>query len=150
VDSTQFSIVFVHGLQGDPEKTWTHVSSPTLRKRSFRFMQKTKVEVSQAAVFWPLHLLPNHPELASVRILTWGYDSRVSNFFSANNRQNISRHGNDLMVALEQVRKGNVRAYSSRFWCRANKLFSHQGLLYSLLIVWEGFSLRLYVIKSAL
>jgi hypothetical protein len=82
-----------------------------VKKRPF-FPLKLKEHSDQEekGVFWPFELLSRRPELARVRILSWGYDSHINNFFSANNQQNISRHGNDLMVALEQERKGDVRA----------------------------------------
>jgi hypothetical protein len=105
------SIVFVHGLQGHPEKTWTYFSPPVEKKRwLFGKRKDVKPQESQDMVFWPFDLLSKHPGLASARILTWGYDSQVSKFFNANNQQNISRHGNNLMVALQQERKDNVRA----------------------------------------
>jgi hypothetical protein len=60
-------------------------------------------------VFWPYDLLSQHPDFSQARILTWGYDSKViSEFFGASDQQNISQHGSDLMVALQQERKHNV------------------------------------------
>ncbi|KAF9774001.1 hypothetical protein IL306_008074 [Fusarium sp. DS 682] len=50
-------------------------------------------------------------ELQKARILTYGYDSAVANFFGSQNQQNISGHGNDLMVALQQERKEEVRRW---------------------------------------
>ncbi|KAF8854985.1 hypothetical protein BDZ45DRAFT_596319, partial [Acephala macrosclerotiorum] len=100
------SIVFVHGLQGHAEKTWTYQSPLKTKKKGFWPWQKerSKTEEQPSGVFWPFDLLAKRPELAQARILVWGYDSHVTKFFSANNQQNISRHGNDLMVALEQER----------------------------------------------
>lgn len=59
-------------------------------------------------MYWPYDLLAKHPDLSQTRIMTYGYDSLVTKFFDANNKQNISMHGNDLMVALEQERKSSV------------------------------------------
>ncbi|KAJ4863623.1 NACHT domain-containing protein [Trichoderma breve] len=53
-------IVFVHGLQGHPSKTWTYQN-----------------DSHHKPVFWPADLLPN--ECPSSRILTFGYDSKVTN-----------------------------------------------------------------------
>jgi len=42
----------------------------------------------------------------SARILTFGYDSRVSHFFSGpTNQNNISAHGRSLLNALELYRR---------------------------------------------
>ncbi|KAI4867910.1 hypothetical protein F4820DRAFT_445495 [Hypoxylon rubiginosum] len=40
--------------------------------------------------------------------MTWGYDTKViGDFFGTSDRQNISQHGNNLMVSLQQERKAN-------------------------------------------
>jgi hypothetical protein len=102
------SIVFVHGLQGHPEKTWSH--GPASFKR--RFFSSSTLELSSPAqntVFWPYDLLSQHPDFSQARIMTWGYDTKViSEFFGTSDRQNISQHGSDFMVALQQERKHNV------------------------------------------
>ena len=53
------SIVFIHGLTGDRESTWT---------------------VKGAAAGWPESLLPN--DLPQARIILYGYDADVVNFWS--------------------------------------------------------------------
>ena len=106
------SIVFVHGLQGHPEKTWTYFSTAaaTSRKRPFLSSLKSfQDRPHQRPVFWPHDLLSTHPSVSQARLLTWGYDTQVLHFFGASNQQNISRHGNDLMIALQQERKSDVR-----------------------------------------
>ena len=103
------SIVFVHGLQGHPEKTWTY-PPPSVRRRFFRSSSAELSTRAQDTVFWPYDLLSKHPDFAQARILTWGYDTKVvSEFFGTSNQQNIYQHGNDLMVGLQQERKNNVR-----------------------------------------
>ncbi|KAH8595071.1 Alpha/Beta hydrolase protein [Bisporella sp. PMI_857] len=100
-----FDIVFVHGLQGHPEKTWTH-QPPAAKKRLFRSSSSNLSQPLQHSVFWPYDLLSKHPDFSQARILTWGYDSKiVAEFFGTSDQQNISQHGNDLMVALQQERK---------------------------------------------
>ena len=106
-----YSIVFVHGLQGHPEKTWTYFPSAATapRKRLFPTYSTNLQDKSRhGSVFWPYDLLSTHPSISHARLLTWGYDTQVLKFFGASNQQNISRHGNDLMIALQQERKGDV------------------------------------------
>lgn len=51
-------------------------------------------------VFWPLDLLPD--DCGNARILTWGYDSKVSHFFGgATNQSNITAHARNLLHALK-------------------------------------------------
>jgi hypothetical protein len=52
-----FSIIFIHGLQGHPKRTWTYAPR-TVRRRSWR---KSSVDLTtvptQDPVFWPFELL---------------------------------------------------------------------------------------------
>ncbi|KAK5074664.1 hypothetical protein LTR64_000868 [Lithohypha guttulata] len=50
----QVDVVFVHGLNGHPEKTWT----------------------ADNDVFWPRDLLPKHVGEVRLRVLMYGYDAR--------------------------------------------------------------------------
>lgn len=50
------SIIFVHGINGHPVKTWRHVNG-------------------DEDCFWPQHLLP--AEVPKCRIILTGYDSRL-------------------------------------------------------------------------
>ncbi|TQV96722.1 Ankyrin repeat-containing domain-containing protein [Cordyceps javanica] len=98
-------IVFVHGLQGHPEKTWTcHDLSQAPKRPWLSWRKKDKAELRRG-IFWPSDLLSREDKLQNARILTYGYDSVVANFFGPQNQQNITRHGNNLMVALQQERK---------------------------------------------
>jgi hypothetical protein len=55
-------------------------------------------------VFWPKDLLA--PDYNDTRILTYGYDSRVANFFSGPANQNgILQHGRDLLTRLAGRRR---------------------------------------------
>ncbi|KAI9854661.1 MAG: Ras GTPase ras2 [Trichoglossum hirsutum] len=50
-----------------------------------------------------------HSDFASSRILTWGYDTKViRELFGASDQQNITQHGNNLMVMLQQERKSDA------------------------------------------
>jgi len=47
--------------------------------------------------------------MARSRILTWGYNTQVvAEFFGTSDQQNITQHGHNLMVALQQERKRDV------------------------------------------
>ena len=114
--------MFVHGLQGHPRKSWTRkvAVSPSIeapgsikvqesKRYSFsRKIRPNKKEPHRAeVVFWLADLLP--ADCPNARILTWGYDSNVSNFLSAANKNNFFKHGNDLLYALSRERSGIVR-----------------------------------------
>jgi len=63
----------------------------------------------QELVFWPWDFLGRSPEFRDCRILTWGYETRlITEFFGTSDQQNMSQHGNNLMVSLQQERKNEV------------------------------------------
>ncbi|GAP85018.2 hypothetical protein SAMD00023353_3900570 [Rosellinia necatrix] len=133
-------IVFVHGLQGHPWKTWAckakrrEASLPsyvTLEKRKWqaRFKRSTsfrkgagqsskdslqpKSVTSETSkgdpaspvdyVFWPRDLLPG--ECPEARIMTWGYDSKVTKYVaSSTNKNSLYSYGKDLLFALRRDR----------------------------------------------
>lgn len=103
-----YSIVFVHGLQGHPRNTWTcerHLEQPRGFKELLARVRKSgrKNASTPKEVFWPLHFLPE--DCANTRILTWGYDSKVSQFFSgAANHSNITAYARNLLAALKIIR----------------------------------------------
>jgi hypothetical protein len=80
--------VFIHGLQGHPWQTWTH--------------PKTITKSNKEGVFWPRDLLCR--DFPNIRILTYGYDSQVSRFFSATNQSGIFAHGQKFLLALKRER----------------------------------------------
>ncbi|KAE8446919.1 hypothetical protein EG329_011550 [Mollisiaceae sp. DMI_Dod_QoI] len=126
-DDTVLDILFVHGLQGHPRNTWTWTagskktqnltfveSKPGKPKRGF--WRKTKTEGSgssnavddntseQSDIYWPYHLLPD--DCPNARILTWGYDSDISKFFSGSaNKNSIFSHSRDLLEDLSWERR---------------------------------------------
>jgi hypothetical protein len=81
--------VFIHGIQGHPQKTWTHPKT----------ISKSKTE----GIYWPRDLLSN--DFPNVRILTYGYDSHVSRFFAATNQSGIFSHGQKFLRALKRERQ---------------------------------------------
>jgi hypothetical protein len=111
--------VFVHGLQGHPKNTWTpkHIASEGANSTKIEYKKPSrgikfwsKKESSNASppkstndleriTFWPYHLLRD--DFKNVRILTWGYNSNVSEFFSGSaNKGNILSYSRDLLGDL--------------------------------------------------
>ena len=53
-------------------------------------------------IFWPLDLLAE--DCVNSRILTWGYDSKVSHFFGgATNQSSIAEHAQNLLSAIRRL-----------------------------------------------
>ncbi|KAH8899091.1 hypothetical protein GQ53DRAFT_878427, partial [Thozetella sp. PMI_491] len=136
-------IVFVHGLQGHPYKTWASEitpkqppsrQAPTLtvppgdqganRKKLVQQIvpkklkagkEDTGTELDHSArddghvdtaegVYWPGDLLPT--ECPRARILSFGYDTRVTRYMAAaTNRNSVYAHGKDFLFALSRRRE---------------------------------------------
>jgi hypothetical protein len=60
-------IVLIHGLNGDPRKTWT----------------------AKNGVFWPTDLLPVSLKSAKARILVYGYNADVYTFGSGKSARSV-------------------------------------------------------------
>ena len=75
------SIVFVHGLTGNRENTWTH---------------------KESGVFWPEDLLSR--DLEKARIVTFGYDANVVNTFDMASTSTLRDHGKSLVQDLTRWR----------------------------------------------
>ena len=73
------SIVFVHGLTGDRESTWTCNN-----------------------ILWPETLLPN--KLPKARIMTFGFDADVVNFWLPAGQNRIGNHAQSLAQSLANLR----------------------------------------------
>ena len=140
------SIIFIHGLQGHPQETWSHRTSAgseakaptTTGKRSFLQMlsdrgpdaQPTATEQThERCVFWPFDLLRG--DCPNARIITWGYDSVITRFFDgAANQGSIFAHARDLLFALSRARADCVRRPTSivNLACIANNYFLASGV----------------------
>jgi hypothetical protein len=87
-------VIFVHGLQGHPKKTWEHTDATT--RGAFRGLLQSRQQSNGQSVFWPGDLLPT--DQRNVRIFTYGYDSHVSRYFKGPaNKLGISHHGEALL-----------------------------------------------------
>ena len=75
------SIVFIHGLTGGRESTWT---------------------AKGAAACWPEVFLPN--DLPDARIITYGYDADVVNFWSMASQNTVGDHGQKFLTSLTNLR----------------------------------------------
>ncbi|KAL4926264.1 LipA and NB-ARC domain protein [Aspergillus undulatus] len=72
-------IVFVHGLNGHPHRTWLS---------------------SKTNTFWPVDLLPNVLSQNRVRILTYGYNANVTSFTDGTSKDRILNHSETLAASL--------------------------------------------------
>lgn len=76
------SIVFVHGLTGDREKTWT---------------------AKDAAAPWPQSLLPS--KVPKARVLTFGYDAYVVDWKGVVSKSRIGNHAMNLLTSVATYRE---------------------------------------------
>ncbi|KAF2730991.1 hypothetical protein EJ04DRAFT_536922 [Polyplosphaeria fusca] len=109
-DQTRLNVIFVHGLRGHPEGTWSTAlaassdnTTPKERK-SLNSLFKRKAVITEQApasspaqVFWPKQYLA--PDIPQASIWTYGYNAGViGGLFQANNKNSISQHGRDLSI----------------------------------------------------
>jgi hypothetical protein len=106
--------VFVHGIRGDPRKTWTATQhtggekSKKLVRRAFpkfrgvgRSNERADVG-GEESVFWPKDFLLK--DVPSLRIISFGYDADVSAFLNRTSDRSIFSIAQDLVVRLEMLR----------------------------------------------
>ncbi|KAJ5758266.1 uncharacterized protein N7511_006960 [Penicillium nucicola] len=80
--NAELDIIFVHGLTGNREKTWTH----------------------KKGVFWPQDLLAK--DFPTVRIMTFGYEVDIATLFTIASSNRVYDHGQSLAYALVSERDG--------------------------------------------
>ena len=104
-------VIFVHGLQGHPQETWQSKSKaesstrPRKRRRTFFSNDSEVVAHDDTKPFWLADILPQDHKDA--RILTFGYDSKVTKgFMSSTSKNGIFQHGNSFLRAVGRVRTG--------------------------------------------
>lgn len=78
-----FRVIFVHGLFGHPEKTWS-------------------VEKKDELLLWPKTLLPR--VIPDAQVFTWGYDADIDGFFSSAGQSTIHEHAGSLLSDLSDLR----------------------------------------------
>jgi hypothetical protein len=73
-------IIFVHGLGGTSQQTWSKNRDPNL--------------------FWPREWLPFEPDISTARILSFGYNASFSSA-GQNNIFNISDFAKELLFGMK-------------------------------------------------
>jgi Putative serine esterase (DUF676) len=110
-------VVFVHGLQGNPRRTWRYkgtvvtkepASEPSSAKKILGIFKKKASRWEEkrvkTSIFWPADLLPDDQD--DVRLMTYGYDSHVTKFFEGPASQaSISEHGRSFLNSLTSERR---------------------------------------------
>ncbi|KAF5684717.1 hypothetical protein FCIRC_3800 [Fusarium circinatum] len=86
-ETDNIDIVFIHGLKGDCQKTWTDKTSGSP---------------------WPKTLLPL--EIETARVLTYSYDSTVTGKDDVPSQNRISNHAYNLVTALASLRQSDNTA----------------------------------------
>jgi hypothetical protein len=111
---TIHSLVFVHGLNGHPIKTWSATAASAIdekKKRSlseiFRRRKKQPSSAAAAAsekdsVFWPRDILAK--DVPNCRIITYGYESNPHQMFAAANKNNILGHAKNMLAEIQRNR----------------------------------------------
>ncbi|KAI0832148.1 hypothetical protein F5Y06DRAFT_281158 [Hypoxylon sp. FL0890] len=106
-------IVLVHGLNGDPQKTWT----------------------AKNGVFWPADLLPTSLRDVRANILVYGYNADVySKKHGSNPSDNfIYMHAQTLVTSLTHYRKDEQSTHNPIIWvCHSlGGILVKRALLYS-------------------
>lgn len=106
-------IILVHGLNGDPEKSWT----------------------AKNGLFWPADLLPHSLREARANILVYGYNADVySKRHGASPSDNfIYMHAQTLVTSLTHYRKDELTSFNPIIWvCHSlGGILVKRALLYS-------------------
>jgi hypothetical protein len=105
-------VIFVHGLQSHPRKTWScHPKADPKSSRSWcrPFSKGLSGKAKASSIvedpeYWPEQLLPEDNN--NVRVLTYGYDSNVTKgYIEPNSKNNIFAHGRSFLWAVDRYRR---------------------------------------------
>ncbi|CAG7918386.1 unnamed protein product [Penicillium olsonii] len=111
-DEPTIDIVFVHGLNGHPQNSWTSKNT---------------------GCFWPVDLLPDILAAQRPRILTYGYNANVTAFTDGVSKDSVVSHAETLASSLAANR--NLRNATNRpivFICHSlGGLVVKRALIYS-------------------
>ncbi|KAK3385254.1 hypothetical protein B0H63DRAFT_543518, partial [Podospora didyma] len=92
-----YSLVFVHGFTGHPEKTWKRAAKKHGREDG-------EALPPSKDVYWPADLVPR--TLPSSRVLTYGYDTNIKHWIKGQvSTKTVRDHGWDLVSSLEAIRR---------------------------------------------
>ncbi len=83
-DGADVDIVFVHGLNGHPHRTWTSDKNDT---------------------FWPADLLPAIVAENKARVLVYGYDADLTSTANGLSKDKIHHHAEQLVAVLSASRR---------------------------------------------
>lgn len=108
--STGDSIVFVHGLFGHAQNTWTHkkaqggAAHQTKDSCTPPPSKKARNEGKELfhECFWPQDLLPS--KIPNARIITWGYDVNIDSLLSDTSKASVFQHAETLLADLVSLR----------------------------------------------
>ncbi|KAH8816957.1 hypothetical protein F5884DRAFT_853390 [Xylogone sp. PMI_703] len=93
-------IIFVHGLFGHPETTWTG-RPPRSRSPLPTTEQRSESPDTINGVFWPAALLPK--TIPNVKVSTWGYDADIDGFWPSPSQNTVTQHAAGLLADLADL-----------------------------------------------
>ncbi|OAL23237.1 hypothetical protein AYO22_06287 [Fonsecaea multimorphosa] len=115
-DHPSIDIVFVHGFNGHPERTWRHKgdagNQPDApedpgdeRPRKFqKLFDSIKIPRDRKPVYWPKDLLPH--TVPNARILAYGYDTHLGHRLSSpRSQKSVYDFAKDFLTELEAARR---------------------------------------------
>lgn len=102
-------VVFIHGLQGHPKKTWTYKGDRPRQPAGDQNQEKETQgcwpfnKEAHISLFWPQALLP--ADRKDVRVMTYGYDSRMTQRGGQGaNKMTLHDHGRGFLNTLTSER----------------------------------------------
>ena len=103
-------VVFVHGLTGGAHTTWLH-------RRGAQ------------QVYWPSDLLPK--DCPNTRILTFGYDANVTQFWGPASSSRVNNHAESLLGSLSRLRARTDTVSLPRMFCtKLNVIQEHRPVIF--------------------